>query len=313
MRAHKVAIAAIFTISSGFAVGVSGQALFPGQPLKGKVIHLVTPSTAEPGLKTSEDEENVVVIPEGNPRTELFVWLPGTNGHPKGDSAILNTAAAGGYRVIGLQYNNHMTAETVCKDHEGPECYTKFREERFLGDVQDAPIPNTPSEGVEHRLVMLLKYLSKSFPDEGWSAYLEGDQPRWNKIVLAGHSQGAGEAAFIAKKRELARVILFSGAADGTGDSIATRRWASWLTAASKTPMDRWFAEYNVQEKLALAEPMAYVDVLKVPKDHVRVFKLDLPATDHVPLAAHMSVVHDVRYLPEWRWMMGLDAKPIDK
>ena len=285
------------------------QEIFPPSPLQGGTVTMVLPTVADPSLKTTEDDANVVVMPAQVRKTELFVWLPGTNGHPRGDSAILSTAAEGGYRTIGLQYNDHRTAEMACGEAD-PECYTHFRQERFTGDAPDAAIPNTPNEGGEHRLTMLLKYLAVHLPGQGWDTYLKGDQPNWSRIVLAGHSQGAGEAGFIAKKREVARVVLFSGASDGVGQTLTTRKWSSWLTAPSKTPMERWYAEYNAQERLAEAEPMAYESVLGVPANHVLVFKLDLPpAAPQKLLAAHMAVVHDPRYRPDWEWMLGLTEK----
>ena len=40
---------------------------------------------------------------------------------------------------------------------------------------------------------------------------LNGDAPRWERLVLAGQSQGGGMAAFIAQTRRVAGVIMFSG------------------------------------------------------------------------------------------------------
>lgn len=304
----------VAAVSAMVASGCFAQNNWPKIPITGaKSVREITPTTADPGLKTDQNEANVVVMPAGTPRPELMVWLPGSNGHPKGDESIIATGAKGGYRVIGLQYNNQFTVENKCGPQHDPECLTKMRAVRFDGSAQDAVVPNTVAEGVEHRLTMLLKYLAAKYPDEGWGQYLDGDMPAWKKIVLAGHSQGAGMTAYIAKKREVARAVLFSGGADGEGLSLETRKWSSWLTAPSKTPMDRWYAEYNAKEAIALAEPYNYVDILKIPKDHVLVFSLDLPtgAKQGPGLMAHMSVVHDPRYLPQWQWMLGIsDKKP---
>jgi pimeloyl-ACP methyl ester carboxylesterase len=285
------------------------QQSFQPIPLTGKAIYTIAPTTADPGLVTTENQDNIAIFPEGTPRPELFVWIPGSNGHPKGDSSMLATAATGGYRVIGLQYNDHGTAEHLCGETDDPECYTRLRQERFEGGMPDASAPNTSAEGIEHRLTMLLKYLTANHPDEGWGQYLDGDHPAWRKIVLAGHSQGAAMVAYIAKQHEVDRAVLFSGAADGVGHTAATRKWSTWLTEPSKTPMNRWYAEYNAKEQLAAVEPMVYVEMLKIPSSHVLEFKLDLP--QNTPLVAHMSVVHDPRYLPCWKWMMGItDTKP---
>jgi hypothetical protein len=259
------------------------------------------------------DDPNVVIVPKGKLRAELFVWLPGSNGHPKEDGGIETTAAEGGYRVIALQYNNRGTVENLCRKSDDAECLTHLRDERAFGGVGSAVLQNTMDESVEVRLTRLLKYLAAKYPSEGWTQYLNGDAPAWDKIVLAGHSQGAAMTAFIAKNREVARAVLFSGGADGVGTTAQTRKWSSWLTMASKTPSDRWYAEYNVQEAIAAAEPFNYVSQLKIPEAHVLKFTLDLPPSQKMgkPLEAHMSVVHDPRYKPEWQWMIGTsDTKP---
>ena len=54
-----------------------------------------------------------------------------------------------------------------------------------------------PAESIVARLVAALRALDRQAPREGWGAYLDGDQPRWDRILVSGLSQGAGMAAFI--------------------------------------------------------------------------------------------------------------------
>ena len=61
------------------------------------------------------------------------------------------------------------------------------------------------------RLTRLLHQLAEQDPAGQWAAYLDGDEPRWSRIVLAGQSQGGGMAAYLAKTRAVAGVMMFSG------------------------------------------------------------------------------------------------------
>lgn len=65
---------------------------------------------------------------------------------------------------------------------------------------------------------------SASAPAEGWEQFLENDSPRWNTIVVAGHSQGGGRAVYFAKLHPVERVIAF------TWVDVRKRELASWIT-----------------------------------------------------------------------------------
>ena len=54
-----------------------------------------------------------------------------------------------------------------------------------------------PQDAVLHRLTKALAYLAQTYPNEGWGAFLVNGAPDWSRIVLGGHSNGSGEAAFI--------------------------------------------------------------------------------------------------------------------
>ncbi|MDR3734588.1 MAG: hypothetical protein P4L10_03525 [Acidobacteriaceae bacterium] len=254
---------------------------------------IVTPTEADPGLKTEFSDPNVVVMPRDAARPELVVLLPGTSGRPSGYSLLISTLADDGFRVIGLMYDNKPTEDKACDKTSDVECHRAFREERFTGHAPRATVQNSPEEGIEHRLVMLLKYLNNAHPKDGWTQYLDGDKPAWGKIIISGHSQGSGHAAYIAKHHEVARAVLFSGPYDVI-DIRTAPKLAKWLSDDSKTPMDRWYAEYHEHD---LGEPIIPMTLgaLKVPADHIYVSHLDL-----TPGASgfHASGTHDTRMVP---------------
>jgi pimeloyl-ACP methyl ester carboxylesterase len=158
----------------------------------------------------------------------------------------------------------------------------------------------------------LLQYEAKIAPGQGWEMYLDGDQPRWSKIIITGHSQGSGMAAYIAKQHEVARVVLFSGPSDGVslhpGMNIKDAELSSWLYGPSKTPPDRWFASYHDKELVNTLSPLEYA-ALGIPPDHITVFRMEPPVNSKSTglIAYHMAVVNDPRYAPQWREMFGID------
>lgn len=79
--------------------------------------------------------------------------------------------------------------------------------------------------------------------------------PDWSKIIIAGHAQGAGHAAFIGLQIPVMRVAVFSSPNDHV-PALGVRaglveyseppgfgpcRSASWLVASSATPLTRYF------------------------------------------------------------------------
>ena len=263
---------------------------------------MVLPTSADPGLKTEFNDPNVVVMPRGAARPELVVLLPGSGGKPSGYPLLISTLADSGFRVIGLMYDNRPTEDKACDKSGDLECHRAFREERFAGDAPQATVKNTPEEGIEHRLVMLLKYMDKEHPKDGWGQYMDGDKPAWKKIIITGHSQGSGHAAYIAKHYEVARAVLFSGPYDGI-DLRTAPKLAKWLSDESKTPMDRWYAEHHEQDLGAPILPMT-LGALKVPADHIYVSKLE--SAFGSTLSNHMMGTHDERMVPVWKWLFGV-------
>lgn len=148
----------------------------------------------------------------------------------------------------------------------------------------------------------------------------------WSRVVIGGHSQGAGMAAFLAKRVAVARVALWSGPSDYLP---AAHGFAPWLSAASATPPERWYAMVHRDEAGARTLLAAYA-VLGVPGAPA-VADASVPQTTHqfivtlpprpgpaMPAIAgpeHGSVAGDLRtpldaagrpvYAPVWRAMIG--------
>lgn len=211
------------------------------------------------------------------PGANLLVFLPGTNGRPPGPVRFLKEAADAGYRVISLSVNDVPAVGVYCPRKPDPDCSENFRRMRVFGDATlDPAIDNTPAESIVNRLVKLLQYLDRKEPQRRWGDYLANGAPKWDRIALAGQSQGAGMAAFIAQREKVARVILFSSPWDFQVTSGHVRRLAPWISGPGKTPPERWYGGYHEREKTADLIAQAYA-ALRIPQDHIRVFQRDLP------------------------------------
>jgi hypothetical protein len=64
-----------------------------------------------------------------------------------------------------------------------------------------------------------------------------GDTVLWEKLIVSGHSQGAGMAGMLAKTRRLDRCVMFAD----MDFWVAGGRPYNWMSAVSQTPADRWF------------------------------------------------------------------------
>lgn len=249
-------------------------------PEAGRVIDCIWPSATDPTIHRFDSPSYVLFNDNSGPNADLLVFLPGTGGRPPGATRFLKAAADAGYRTISLSTNDVPAVAQYCPDKPDPECSGNFRRMRIYGDgpLHDPAIDNTPAESIVNRLVKLLQYLDRQEPQNGWGNYLENGAPRWSRIVLSGQSQGAGMAAFVAQEHEVARVILFSSPWDFMETKGNVKTLAPWLSAPSKTPLERWYAGYHQNEDTAALIARAYA-ALRIPPDHIRIFKDDLPVS----------------------------------
>lgn len=274
--AASVYIAAMSAATS--APAQTPVALGACAPEPGRVIECVKPSATDPAIQRFDSRHYVLFNADTGPNANLLVFLPGTHGTPPGPVRFLKAAADAGYRVISLDYNDEPAVNVYCPRRPDPQCTEKFRRMRIYGDgtALSPRIDNTPAESIINRLVKLLQYLDRQDPQQKWGDYLQDGAPDWERIALAGQSQGAGMAAFIAQRHEVARVILFSSPWDFTLTDGNVRQLARWVSAPGKTPPERWYGGYHERENMAGLIAQAYA-ALRIPPDHIRIFRDDLP------------------------------------
>jgi acetyl esterase/lipase len=131
--------------------------------------------------------------------------------------------------------------------------------------------------------------------------------PNWNRIALAGQSQGAGMAAYIAKKEVLARVILFSSPWDFVTAKGKLQMMAPWLATPSTTPLERWFGGYHQRENEATLLAKAFA-TLRIPSQNFRVFTGPLPPSQNQNKEAnpyHFQALGDPAYEQDRACFLG--------
>lgn len=262
----------------------------------------------------------------------LLVFLPGTGGLPSDYRLFVEEAAATGLHAIGLTYPNPRSVNLqICPRDPDPACHELVRREVITGEDLHPGIDIDATNSITGRLVSLLRFLAEQQPGAGWDAYLTTDAngatvPRWDAITVAGHSQGAGMAAFIAHENLVARAVLFAWT------DVSQGVVAPWILEAHATPPERIFYFDHAEDRLrgqAAREAMfdgfgiaalglADVDTQAPPYNgaHVLVTAIEsVYAGERESAAAHNVVVVDV-YTPVssvggpvlaevWRYLLG--------
>lgn len=267
--------------------------------VKPNVVLKIEPSKTDSRIKNADTPHLIIynpIIKQG----KLLLFLPGTNGIAiKGPKKLFDTAVQQGYAVINLSYINTPAIARLCKDKnlkKNSNCAEEFRNRRVYGDTTFSLINDKPYDAILNRFTKLLIYLSKNDKDRKWDYYLENGKPKWDKIALAGQSQGGGMSAFIAKKHLVSRVIDFSGG----WDYSAKNKIATWYFKESVTPMDRWYGTYHLKEPAASTIIKTY-KALNIPKKHVYAFDLDVPEGKR----AHSNGVRNISYKKQWIALLG--------
>jgi hypothetical protein len=196
----------------------------------------------------------------------LYLFLPATSAKPSDYTLIQQEAVDLGYHVIGLAYPNVDAVVGICNPtstySERQACYLNVRQQTVGGIPRDTTYTHvSDANTIYNRLTKLLVYMGENYPDEGWGGFLdETGSPKWSRIVVAGHSQGGGNAALIGKLNLVARVVMISSPPDGcfdhdglpgslpgctdpNGTPLVGAQWTSpgGFGLPSLTPADRYY------------------------------------------------------------------------
>jgi hypothetical protein len=191
-----------------------------------------TPNAPDVAIRTTAD-------------SRLLLFLPATGEVPEHYQGFLDAAGDAGFHVLGLDYYN------VGRSLSGTcgavaDCYTAFQANRFDGSSPTSWSSVAPHDSIVSRLRHALAILQQRDPAGGWNRYVDGDAIRWDRIVVAGHSQGGGESAFIAHGRTVAGVLMFGSPVESYQGVTA-----AWMTHPGVTPVTRYYGLDSAHDEFA--------------------------------------------------------------
>ncbi len=272
------------------------------------------------------------INPNVTAKNLLVVHFPGSNGVPENSDYWLGNAANQGFHAVGLAYLNELAIGVICNDSSDPNCYETARLEVIDGVEGNPNLFVRKTDSIEFRIVKLLEYLRNYYPSENWGQFLDAEnKPVWSKLVLSGHSQGAGHAALMAKTRNVARVVQFTGSADYSMFFNAT---ATWHAKPSLTPTSKYFGFGHQRDQIvpqnrllqnwaalgmnAFGSPVL-VDTVASPYQNSHQVYTNVEAQSaqdyhgsmivdgNVPLDANNQPV----FLPVWNYLLNVSSTPL--
>jgi hypothetical protein len=132
-----------------------------------------------------------------------------------------------GFHVLSPCYVSDYGVGNCGDDIEG------CRLEAFDGIDHHSFIDIPPPDSIEMRIVKGLGYLQGKIPQGDWTYFVEGDKPKWSRILISGISHGASTSAVIGLHRLVHGVVSLSGPLDSG---------QAWLKKAPLTPRERFYA-----------------------------------------------------------------------
>ncbi|MCI0749568.1 MAG: hypothetical protein L0Y32_03335 [Nevskiales bacterium] len=252
----------------------------------------VDPLVTGPGITAVPgpgDHRHLVYAPVTPQTGKLFVHLPGTHSIPDLFNDLLDTAADIGYHGVGLMYpNDESINEAICATDNGVPaselnaCKEDVRVEIITGEDVTPYVDVDRANSIENRLIKLLEYLHQQYPSEGWDTYLTsltGGAPKWDRIVVAGNSQGGGHAAMLGKLYRVARVNIFSSLEPATWTTEVLVTPASDYFGFVHTEDPRYGAFVNSWDNLQIPGPLTSIDGLLPPYGGSHQLESSVPVT----------------------------------
>lgn len=236
-----------------YARSCAGQNTFPSNGTVGSLIrYQVQPSITSTAI-TSDNNPHHVYPPLSSvtKKNILSVFYPGTGSSPCEIGAILQQGASRGYHVIGLSYPNSEAVNSVCNQgaaRNDASCFENLRNEVVTGSQVSSYVSVDGNNSIEGRLLSLLLYLSRTYPNDGWDGFLTGGAINWPSVYVGGHSQGSGHAAFHGKLRNVGRVSIYSGVSDY---SLQSASIPSWFSNAQVAPAGSYYGLIHENDTVA--------------------------------------------------------------
>jgi hypothetical protein len=180
------------------------------------------------------DVENAMVDTRVAPRGKLVIWLMGYS------APLFERVSGYGLHILRPHYANGWFGKF---GKEPPPTDDKFlgkiRLEAATGEDFSDQVDIPKPDGMMERAHQLVKYLAKTNPQGHWDYFLtpDGNDIRWEKVIISGASHGSTTAARFAKYKKVDRVVMFCGPRD---------QYETWQGLPSATPPNRYFGFSHV-------------------------------------------------------------------
>jgi hypothetical protein len=218
------------------------------------------PTDIDPESTGKDEQQTALVDTSKTMQKKLVIVLAGTGGAP-GPIGVAQFAAALGFHAFAIAYHDEYNASTGTGGNG--EIFTNSRYNEFDGKGRAPSQVKVPrADSVEVRLTKALGHLQTKNPQGDWAYYLKANgEVRWSDVIFIGHSHGATSSAAFAHLKRVWRAISLSGPRD-TNPVVAT-----WLTAPSPTPIDRYYGftgtgDSQHQDHIKAMEAGKYVGTL---------------------------------------------------
>ncbi|MCU1414132.1 MAG: hypothetical protein JWN80_1472 [Microbacteriaceae bacterium] len=313
VRARVLAAVAALSLVLTLTIVQSANAVEKPKPVSASPHMLSFQLPVADGHAFSPNAHNLAA--SGKPGSPLLLFLPATRAVPRDYREFLSMASQTGFHVLALDYSNRGTS--VVKTCAGiPDCYAAVQQNRFDGTDPNGWSAIPPEDSILNRLRSALTHLRTTDPSGGWARYATGDHVNWKNIVVAGHSQGGGQSAFIAHRHRVHAAIMFSSPVQTDAGVPAT-----WLTTKGATPASHLYGFVNSHDMyyqnvigswraLGMGEPVnAKDDLLEFRNAHTIVSTRDYgtpdeshlwTATDSTPKLANGTPA----YAKVWQWLL---------
>ena len=208
--------------------------------------HTLLPAQLDPAADKYPAPQFAYFDPQAPRADQLVVYLVGANNKPERGRTMGQFLSGLGFPVLVPGYCNDYDIRALCMPADTPDadCHGKLRLEAIEGVDHSPHIAITPPNSLETRIVRMLAAMDKLQPQVGWGKFAAGGKPRWDQIIIAGHSHGASSSGMIGKVRKVHRVVMLSGPFDNRGGEPA-----AWTRRAGLTPDDRVFGFSHTQEE----------------------------------------------------------------
>jgi pimeloyl-ACP methyl ester carboxylesterase len=218
----------------------------------------IDPAQTAPGVTEVHGPHLAMYQTGERPAKRLVLMLVGTGGSAGAMRTIDSVMTTLGVAAISLDYPNNVIS-TVCAHSRDTACSDHFREEIVTGDPVSGLVSVDKANCIISRFTDLLRYLARTDPAGKWGRFLDHGKPRWDRVVVAGHSQGSGHAAYLGKLFRVNRVMILSGPQDYLAD---LKMPSPWLSMKSATPRNRYYAFLHVKDPFNVHYQIANCDVL---------------------------------------------------